>query len=173
VKPATIRNSRIAPNTAPNEMLKSPMRIPSVTFLIASNRSDAATSSGRAPGRDDEDEQRTHDARCELADEADAARLDAELTRELAAARRVGRKRAADHRVGDDQQQIGVAISVMVKHHAPGDEGRKARVTGEQRNADRRDRDPGEQPHPRNAAARFLLLGLAAGRSADEPAARR
>src|ERR1700738_5729217 len=45
---------------------------------------------------DDEDEQRTDDAGRELADEADAARLDAELTRELAPARRIGGERTID-----------------------------------------------------------------------------
>ena len=45
---------------------------------------------------DDQHEQHAHDAGGELADQAEPARLDAELARELASARRVRRQRATD-----------------------------------------------------------------------------
>src|ERR1043165_7818110 len=132
VSATTTRNSTTAPNTAPNEIVKSPMRMPRVAPLIASNRSAAATSqrpiaSARTTRRPSA---RPAGAGGDPPEQAEPARLDAQLARKLAAAGRVGRERAVDHRIGHDQEQIKRRDQRDGENDAARDERREARIAG-------------------------------------------
>ena len=157
-----IRNSATAPNTAPNEIVKSPIRMPNEKLLIASSRSPAATSQRPIASAMTIS---TNSARtmpeASLAEQAEAARIDPELARELSPARGIGRHGPVDRCVGDDQQQIERRDQREREHDAARGERRKARIAGEQRAHDARDDDPGEQPHAGDAPRLLLDIALA------------
>ena len=140
----------MAPNTAPNEMVKSPIRMPNATPLMASNRSAAATSQRpTASARTISTNSTRTMPEVSLPISPRRARLDAELARELSAARRLRRQRAVDDRVGDDEKKIERRDQRDREHDAPGDERREARIAGKQRERYRGNDDPGEQAHAR------------------------
>ena len=151
-----IRNNAIAPNTAPNEIVKSPILMPNETLLIASSRSPAATSQRPIASAITIS---TNSARtmpeANLAEQAEPARIDPELARELSSARGIRRQRALDRRVGDDEQQIERRDQRDREHDAARGKRREARIPGEQRAHDAGDHDPGEQAHAGDTAARL------------------